>query len=384
MIFSFSFIAFGEQWLVALEIEDKDVSELNWSQMKAMSPKKILHHFAGKKVLLLKRCIHGQLYICEGFRNMVHFTLGSCGKKELTKFLDLAKIHYSELRGYSKIDGTLPSWIYALSMPNPGKEIPTPVQIKLHKKVEEAAAAFLPHLLKVSSSYILVNNIIITISYIYHCPHFAIKLPSSKSERFKRCINLGLTDQKCDQYKIINLLRNIKPGLIQTTTLDKEIGTPDLRLLAELSLLLHREILPSTDSFKDSLPLRSGPYSELLSEFARQLGLEDENDIEAFRTAGMAVSIACSLLGHKDLLNPGGKDDVTIQMNVSLEVKSLSPELQVLVRQVLGDNVRVIPVSFIFYPRRCVINFEKKICAINKYPSIQPKAFDGRTKMIDF
>ena len=313
---------------MALEIEDQEVSELNWSQMKAMSQKKILHHFAGKKVLLLKRCIHGQVYICEGFRNMVHFTVGSCGKKELTKFFESAMIHYSELRGYSKVDGTSPSWIYALSMPSPGKGSPTPVQSKLHKKVEEVATAFLPHLLKVSSYIFGVNNIVITISYISRCPHYATKLPSSKSERFKRCINLGITDQKCDQYKIINLLRNIRPGLIQTKTLDKEIGTPDLRLLAELSLLLHREILPSTKSFKDSLPLRPGPYSELLSEFARQLGLEDEDDIEAFRTAGIAVSIACSLLGHKDKFNPGGKDDITIQLNVSLEIKFLSPELQ--------------------------------------------------------
>jgi len=40
LIFLFSLIAFGEQWLVALEIEDQEVSELNWSQMKAMSQKK--------------------------------------------------------------------------------------------------------------------------------------------------------------------------------------------------------------------------------------------------------------------------------------------------------------------------------------------------------
>ena len=52
---------------------------------------------------------------------------------------------------------------------------------------------------------------------------FTIKLPSTQSDRVKRAINLGLTDQKCDQYEIVNLVRGIKPSLIATTTNNRNL-----------------------------------------------------------------------------------------------------------------------------------------------------------------
>ncbi len=179
-------------------------------------------------------------------------------------------------------------------------------------------------------------------------------------------------------------MRNIKPGLIQTKTMDKEIGKADLLLLAELSIFLFRDILPSTKCFKDALPLRPGPQSELLSEFARQLGLEDEDAIKAFRTAGIAIAIAGILLGHKDRLNAKGKDDTTIQMNVSLVVKDLPKDLQELVVNVLGSDVRMIPISFLFYPRQCVINYENKMQGISNYSKLQPHEAEGRTHIVNF
>ncbi len=139
-----------------------------------LTPNKIKQYFNGKKILLLKRCMHGQLYICQGFRNMVHFTVGTLGKKEIEMFFTKMKVPYTELRGYAN-DKPPPSWIYALSMPNPMKSRPTELQSTLHNKIKQAAIAFLPHLLKVCYyvclTYISNTNTIMSYSlstFIFH------------------------------------------------------------------------------------------------------------------------------------------------------------------------------------------------------------------------
>ena len=183
----------------------------------------------------------------------------------------------------------------------------------------------------------------------------------------KRSINLGLTDQKCDQYEIVNLVRGIKPSLIATTTNNRNLDKDVLLVLADLLLFLYRKILPTTN-FHDSFPMRDGPMADLLCEFAKQLGVTREEDISDFRFPGAAVILPDMLMAHRDLMNPKNTStDVTVQMNASLEIELFPPEIQQLIRLEFGSKVKQIPVSILVYPRRCLFGYEQRIGCISNY-----------------
>ena len=97
----------------------------------------------------------------------------------------------------------------------------------------------------------------------------------SKFERVKRSINLGLTDQRCDQYEMINIVRNIKPSLISLSTATRCLNQPELTLLAETVLFAERNY---SHRFRKSSNSDNVWSSELYAAFAKQLGLIDENE----------------------------------------------------------------------------------------------------------
>ena len=199
----------------------------------------------------------------------------------------------------------------------------------------------------------------------------------------KRCINLGLTDQKCDQFVMMNILRNVQPSLISLKTSNQCLTKEMLHPVADLILYIFRK---SPEGFKipvkDSDTENPRPRDKLLREFARQLGLEHEIDLSDFDIAGLAIMIADNLYPHVDGFNPKGKEDVTIQINTSIAIKSFPPNIQELLRELLPQFKDYIPFTLILYPRRCVISYENRMLSIHKFPSLVPKEIRGRQKII--
>lgn len=199
----------------------------------------------------------------------------------------------------------------------------------------------------------------------------------------KRCINLGLTDQKCDQFVMMNILRNVQPSLISLKTSNRCLTKEMLLPVAELILYMFRK---SPESFK--IPVKDcetemlRPRDKLLREFAKQLGLEHDVDLNDFDIAGLAIMIADNLFPHVDGFNPKGKEDVTIQINTSMAIKSFPPNIRQLVRELLPQFKEFIPFTLILYPRRCVISYENRMLSIQKFPSLVPKEIRGRQKII--
>ena len=201
----------------------------------------------------------------------------------------------------------------------------------------------------------------------------------SSSERVKRCINLGITDQKCDQYEVINLVRNIKPSLISLTTATRDLDSESLSILADTILYAERNYIKQ---FRKGLDTENAWCNELYAKFAKQLGLEKEEDIRDFKIAGLAIMLADDLYPHLDAMNPKGIDDLTVQFNFQIDICELDDECQKKVRLAFGDDIQSLPFTLILYPRRCLINYGKRLQAIHDFPNQCEKEKKGRDKLI--
>lgn len=104
--------------------------------------------FKNSKIVLCKRNVKGQVYSARGFRDMVHFTVGSEGKNQLCKFLTGNSIKYYEFRGF-KSDMPAPSWFDVSSMPHNSVDEPSEFLCGMQSKMKHLGKAFIPHLMKV-------------------------------------------------------------------------------------------------------------------------------------------------------------------------------------------------------------------------------------------
>jgi hypothetical protein len=202
----------------------------------------------------------------------------------------------------------------------------------------------------------------------------------SSSERVKRCINLGITDQRCDQYEMVNIVRNIKPSLISLATATRELDANSLKLLADVILYAERNYICK---FRTKCKEDNEWIDALYSEFANQLGIENDADIKDFRIAGLALMLSDDLNPHVDGMNPKGFHDLTIQFNFQVDIHDLDPECRKLILSTFGESVRTLPFTLILYPRRCLLNYGKKMKAIKDFPTKCLKERKGRAKMVE-
>jgi len=81
-------------------------------------------------------------------------------------------------------------------------------------------------------------------------------------------------------------------------------------------------------------------------------------------------------------MNPKGIDDLTIELNFQIDIGELDDECQKKVCLAFGDNIESLPLTLILYPRRCLINYGKRLQAINDFPNQCVKEKKGRKAMI--
>jgi hypothetical protein len=109
----------------------------------------VISTFSNSKIILCKRNPIGQVYSANGFRDMVHFTVGSEGKKHLCTFLNRNSIKFYELRGYESNMPSPDDWFNVISMPTSSTERPSDFLSTMHSKINHLGKAFVPHLMKV-------------------------------------------------------------------------------------------------------------------------------------------------------------------------------------------------------------------------------------------
>lgn len=142
---------FKDQWLVGMEFMNPTIARMSWTEMKSLKKSVIHANFRNAKILLCRRNVTGQVYAANGFRDMIHFTIGMEGKKQLCTFLRNNEITYHELRGFQS-DTSSPNWFDVRSMPNKSSEVPDKFVSTMQKKVQQLGKLFIPHLMKVCNS----------------------------------------------------------------------------------------------------------------------------------------------------------------------------------------------------------------------------------------
>ncbi len=118
-----------------------------------MSKSEAQSAFNNSKIIFCKRNVNGQVYAANGFREMVHFTIGNQGKEQLCRFFERNSIKFFELRGY-ETDMPAPPWFHVMSMPSKKEEETSPFLCNMKNKINQLAKTFIPHLMKVSLLYI--------------------------------------------------------------------------------------------------------------------------------------------------------------------------------------------------------------------------------------
>ena len=139
--------AFDAQWLIGIEFIKKEYSSYSWSDLNKLTSVIVTKIFTGAKIIMCKRNAVGQVYVAEGFKDMVHFTVGPDGKTRLTTFFKRHEVPFFQLKGEDS-DPSHPSWfqVSSLSAKNSkDKDFLNSVDDKL----KSIAATFVPELLKV-------------------------------------------------------------------------------------------------------------------------------------------------------------------------------------------------------------------------------------------
>ena len=131
-----------------MEFNQTNISSRTWTEIRSMKKADVISTFSNSKIVLCKRNPIGQVYSANRFRDMVHFTVGSEGKKQLCTFLNRNSIKFYELRGYES-DMPSPDWFNVISMPTSSTERPSDFLSTMHSKINHLGKAFVPHLMKV-------------------------------------------------------------------------------------------------------------------------------------------------------------------------------------------------------------------------------------------
>ena len=102
---------------------------------------------------MCKRNDNGQFYVAQGFRDMVHFSIGPEAKKQLSIFFREHQVDYHELKGID-INENQPSWFRVTSRSSKSNR-DTDFMESIDSHMNNIASVFIPELIKVS---ILLRN----------------------------------------------------------------------------------------------------------------------------------------------------------------------------------------------------------------------------------
>ena len=295
--------SFRNQYLVIYpKSYDKELGAHAWRKLKENR---------GLIFIVLQRDAFGMDYIFKEFRTNVHFTVGETGIQILRKLFSVLMLN----------DTNLPSNMLYLkkarskSSQNTEKE---EVMVQYRTLVKNFFKNLLPYLLEKKES---------------------------KADRIDCTLSLGLTDQRCDRYQVVNIFGDICPDLI-----DIPEGLDDAVCLelGKLGLFFSRKVVPTFNLQKAYFK------NKYVSLFGQQLGLSEEEAEDFCIPSYSALIPITTLRPHVDGLNPKDKDmDITVQSCVSLKVSELSAESQARISKRYG-SIEFLQCSLLSYGRRAV------------------------------
>ena len=283
-------------------------------------------HLKSNVVYLIKRSLHGQVYLVNGLGIVCHFASGALGIKVLRDIFDVRVVN-----GYEPIESY------------PIRDLPLEIRYCVsvsgrRKKSKSQAPTHVSKVMKICND--IGENLLPTL----------LSKPKRDSDRIDISINFGMTDQKCHCYESWTIFGNIKPDLITGSI--KLVSNKILDDLGRLCMFFSDNIVPYHH-------LESAfPVDTILDGFAKQLRVS-ENEINRFRVPALSIILpSLNLLRpHCDTLNAReSTNDFTYQVMVPIKVSSLSGDVQNHIKKAYGkkNNIELLPITFLFYTRRCV------------------------------
>ena len=182
--------------------------------------------------------------------------------------------------------------------------------------------------------------------------------------RASHVINLGITDQRCHDYKRITITGRMALDLISTSKNSFSLSRDALLSIAKLLMFIIDTILPSTP-FPNIFKTQNQYELEYVKMFGQQLHITKEMGLDRFCVPAVSILVDKELYPHYDSLNPIDRDnDFTFSMNLEIPLNYIPTNI---VSMVKNDYPTGVPLCLVLYKRNALCNYSKRMTAVDSY-----------------
>jgi hypothetical protein len=301
-------------------------------------------------VHIIPRSIHGQMYLVQGLSKSPHFSLGPEGVKVLLSFCSEKKI------GFCSYNGT--SEHYTKS--NTGTVFVKTINHLKHSFIEDGYTKLMNE---------MTNTLWETL----------FSSTPRNSYRAPQLLNLGITNQKCDQYVRCTITGRVGLNLISTKSKKIQLSENALKSIGSLLMFLIDYCLPST-SLKNVFDTVDKYELEYIHQFGKQLGLTEETGLLRFVFPAISILVNRYLNAHCDKMNPTQpSDDYTMALSTQVQSSNCPMPLQVTVQKRYPIAV---PMCVVIYKRKALLDYAARMRSIDEYRYKNIDEITGRTKIV--
>ena len=322
---------------------------LNWHQLEGYNSSKLKHVL--QRVTVIPRSITGQMYIAQGLSRSPHFSLGIKGIDLLSSFCAEKNIDFSIQTGLKNNGhcGILEGLKLYVKTVIPSKQ--TFIETGYMKLMNEMANSLWD---------VLFDN------------------KRYDSYRAPNIINLGITDQKCDQYVRCSVTGRVGLNLISTSTRKMKLSHVALLSIGKLLMFVIDYCLPST-TLKDVFETTDKYELQYIREFGEQLGLST-NELARFVFPAISILVNQYLNCHCDSMNPTDPlQDYTMAISSQVKSDSCPLPLRLSVQKTYPITV---PICVVMYRRKALISYSRRMHAMDNYCIKKQNELHGRTKLL--
>ena len=330
---------------------DRSIEHILDKGFQSMVKKVVTNQHLVCKCTCLKRSKYGQIYIANGLGYKSHFTLIKKSRDIFQSIVDGCGISFVTCDNAEdwinlKNDDTLVFASFIPRLPSSSNNCEAVVM----RMLKEVALLVLPILLKTVHE---------------------------GNKRTSMISNMGLTDQKCHDYKSFSIFRNLIPDLINVP---KGFDEKILEKLGRLLSFVSNEYLRSIDRY--DLIQRDEHSIDAIKPFREQLGIKE--NIATF--PGITILGHSTNVGlHTDMQNPKRSDSVldnTLQVSTSISTHGFDADL---LTPMFHKGVRPHELSFsiLFYNRGTLVRYSSSKENIDSYQSKNISQVEGRTKLVE-
>ena len=344
--------SFSSKYLTVIRGNTSKISKLSWHELTSTAQKQFSSNV--DSVIFIQRGLTSQMYILSGLQNSLHFTLGSIGYSKLLKFCqslqDVLCYTYTNQQSIASEKFFLNNFSQSTSQPT--TSIPTSMETKYTNMMIELSKFFLPTLV---TSF------------------------QPDTGRAKHVINLGITNMKVHQHKRLSITGRQGLSLISPWSKSMQIGNSALSYLGSFLMFLVKEVIPRT-GFSQMFNHKHDCEKEYLQLFARQLNINNNDDINLFNIPAVSLLINHNLNPHYDTLNPTSNEvDKTLSITVKVPLTALPPKL----KNILEEKHSIfVPFCIVLYRRQCLETLHQYHTKIDLYQSKEHFSHVVRDKLI--